>query len=185
MLNTFTISFNSSSLMTLWERMRAWLHTGTETSVTDFGDTRIELTAVAIFMLASTQCPVRYLVMDCLDFAAENKKNYCSLFGAGEQFVQSLHLWVYTWRKKDDGKITAGVKDTVLKLQVKTEPPDRSLVLGFIFLQKIIGGDYTAKTLRNRWRAQESTYILDIHTQADTCIKIISCIIFLLSVRLM
>lgn len=171
--------------MTLQEQMRSWLHTGAKTPVTDFRNTRIELTVVCILTLASTECPVRYLVWDCLDFAAESKKNYSSLFGAEEQFDQSLRLWIYTWRKKDDGKITAGVKDTITKLQVKTELPDRSLTLGFILLQKIIWGDYTAKTVWQTPKQVKSTYILDIHTQTDNYIKVISCIIFLLSLRLM
>lgn len=51
-------------------------------------------------MPASAQHPVRYLVMDCLDFAAESKKNYCPLFGAGEQFVQSLHTFQYKLEEK-------------------------------------------------------------------------------------
>lgn len=51
-------------------------------------------------MLASTQHPVRYLVMGCLDLTAESKENQCSPFGAGEQAVQSLHIFEYKPEEK-------------------------------------------------------------------------------------
>lgn len=61
--------------------MRAWLYTGTETPVTDFGNTMIEVAMLRILMLPYHSANS---VMDCLDFAAESKENYYSLFATGE-----------------------------------------------------------------------------------------------------
>lgn len=100
MLNIFSISFNPS-FPYVPERMN---DKGTKPSVTDFSDTRTELTTVCTVMLASTQHPVRYLVMGCLDLTAESKENQCSPFGAGEQSVQSLHIFEYKPEEKGCGK---------------------------------------------------------------------------------